>query len=97
MIKAGENMQVSGELTAKAIKYAQPAFLLNLISNLGKCTEGLVWQIPPLEFVNCSKKESILAQNKILKKCRQVRLSLMSQGDLNAKNFKRYRHDYNFC
>jgi len=82
---------VSGELTAKAIKYAQPALLLNLISNLGKCTEGLVWQIAPLEFVNCSKKESILAQNKILKKCRQVRLSLMSQGDLNAKN-KYFEH-----
>lgn len=70
---------------ARAIKYTNTQEIINLISNLGGLAADYLYEIPPLETVHCTEKESILAQNKILKKCRQVRNILLSEGDIQVR------------
>lgn len=77
--------RVNNDLLGKALKYTETNETVNLIHSLGGFASEFIGEFPPLSEIKSSYKQSILAQNKILKKCRQVQTILMSKGDAHAK------------
>jgi len=71
---------------AKAIKYADWQSVLNLFHYTQCLDQAFFNEIPPFELLECTPKESVLAQNIILKKLRQVQAVQLSKGNKDVKS-----------
>ena len=60
--------RVNDDLLGKALKYTETNETVNFIHSLGGFASEYIAELPPLSVIKSSYKQSILAQNKILKK-----------------------------
>ncbi|WP_170309615.1 AAA family ATPase [Litorilituus lipolyticus] len=70
---------------AKAIKYADWQSILNLFYYTECLDDAFFNETPPFGLLDSSTGESVLAQNKILKKLRQVQSVMLSKGQYSAR------------
>ncbi len=78
------NFWVPTLTVAKAIKYTNWQPILNLFENIDCLSDEFFTDIPPFGLLECSPGESVLAQNKLLKKLRQVQSVMLAKGQYSA-------------
>jgi hypothetical protein len=74
------------ELIASAFKFVEPIENFNLISGLGGKYTKMIEEMEHSSFIYSRCNQSILSQNKLLKKCRQVKSILIPQGNEHARS-----------
>ena len=74
------------ELIASAFKFVESIENFNLIRGLGGESAKVIEGMEHSSFIHCRYNFSILSQNKLLKKCRQARCVLISQGNEHARS-----------
>jgi hypothetical protein len=74
------------ELIASAFKFVEPIENFNLIYGLGGKSAKMIEEMEHSSFIYSRCNQSILSQNKLLKKCRQAKHILISQGNEHARS-----------
>ncbi|MFT6834662.1 MAG: hypothetical protein ACJA0H_000694, partial [Francisellaceae bacterium] len=74
------------ELIASAFKFVEPIENYNLIYGVGGKSKNMIEEMEHSSFIYSRRNQSILSQNKLLKKCRQAKHILISQGNEHAKS-----------